>query len=59
MGTGNKFALSPPTYLKSGVFSEIAAAFATASETPKIAFAPNLDLFSVPSILIINLSIAF
>lgn len=37
----------------------MAAAFATASETPKIAFAPNLDLFSVPSKSIINLSIAF
>ena len=28
---------------------EFAAAFATAIETPKIAFAPNFALFTVPS----------
>ena len=35
-----------------------AAAFATASDTPRIALAPNLPLFSVPSSSIINLSMA-
>ena len=35
-----------------------AAAFATASDTPNIAFAPNLPLFGVPSNFIIVSSIA-
>ena len=41
------------------MFFSLAAALATANETPSVAFAPNLDLFNVPSIEIINLSILF
>ena len=36
---------------------DAAAAFATASDTPSIALAPSLPLFSVPSKSIIILSI--
>ena len=39
------------------MFSSFAAHLATASDTPSIAFAPSLPLFSVPSRFIINLSI--
>ena len=59
IGTGNVFAETPPTYLYNGMFNSLAAAFATAKDTPKIALAPNLDLFGVPSNSIISLSIAF
>ena len=38
------------------MFFSLAAAFEMAREIPKIALAPNLDLFSVPSIFIIKLS---
>src|SRR5207302_660423 len=47
-----------PKYLYNGIFSSSAAAFATAIDTAKIAFAPNLDLFPVPSSSIIFRSIA-
>ena len=39
------------------MFFSFAAALATASETPKMALAPRTDLFLVPSIEIICLSI--
>jgi hypothetical protein len=47
---------TPPTYLYKGILP-LAAALATAKETPKIAFTPKLDLFYAPSKSIINLSI--
>ena len=59
IGNGKVFAETPPTYLYKGIPSSFAAAFATAKETPKIALAPNLDLFGVPSKSIINLSMPF
>ncbi|MNE51297.1 hypothetical protein D3C80_1459200 [compost metagenome] len=59
IGTGNVLAETPPTYLYNGNPSSLAAAFAAAKETPKIALAPNLDLFGVPSKSIINWSIVF
>jgi hypothetical protein len=49
IGTGNVFAETPPTYLYNGNPNSLAAAFATARETPRMAFAPNFDLFGVPS----------
>jgi hypothetical protein len=49
IGTGSVFALTPPIYLYNGKPNSLAAAFATAKETPRIAFAPSLDLFGVPS----------
>jgi hypothetical protein len=47
--TGNVFAETPPTYLYNGNPNSLAAAFATARETPRMAFAPNFDLFGVPN----------
>ncbi len=58
IGTGNCLALNPPRYWYNSNPSKSAAALATAMETPKIAFAPNLPLFFVPSNSIIFLSIA-
>ncbi|MNE83906.1 hypothetical protein D3C80_1807640 [compost metagenome] len=49
IGTGNVLAETPPTYLYKGNPNSLAAAFATARETPRIALAPKLDLFGVPS----------
>src|SRR3954451_23272957 len=49
MGTGSTWAASPPRYRQSGRASPTAAAWAAASETPRIAFAPRRDLFGVPS----------
>src|SRR4051812_4545724 len=49
IGTGNVRAASPPIQRKSDTFAFAAAAFAAASETPRIAFAPSRPLFSVPS----------
>ena len=49
IGIGSVFALTPPIYLYNGNPYSVAAAFATAKETPNIAFAPKFDLFSVPS----------
>ena len=57
IGTGNSLAFTPPKYLYKGIPNWLAAALATANETPKIAFAPNLPLFGVPSNAIIALSI--
>jgi hypothetical protein len=42
-------AFVPPTYLYNDNPASAAAALATARETPKIAFAPNFPLLSVPS----------
>ena len=58
IGTGNTFALTPPIYLYKGIFNALAAAFATARDTPRIAFAPNFPLLFVPSNSISILSIA-
>jgi hypothetical protein len=41
IGTGKVFAETPPTYLYNGNPNSFAAAFATARETPKIAFVLN------------------
>ncbi len=57
IGTGSIFAFTPPIYWYSGSPSCSAAALATAIDTPKIAFAPSFDLFSVPSSSIMRLSI--
>ena len=53
IGTGKVAALGPPIYLKNERSALSAAAFAAASETPRMAFAPNRDLFGVPSRAII------
>ena len=58
IGTGNVFAFTPPIYLYKLIPSEFAAALATANDTPSVAFAPSLPLFSVPSISINFLSIS-
>ena len=42
IGKGNSFAFTPPKYLYKGWPNASAAAFATARDTPSIAFAPNL-----------------
>src|SRR5665648_658800 len=57
VGTGSVYAPIPPRYWYNGTSSESEAAFATARDTPNIALAPSLDLFSVPSSSIIRLSI--
>src|SRR5437588_152033 len=49
IGTGSVAASSPPRWRKSGCPASAAAAFAVASETPRIAFAPSRPLFGVPS----------
>ena len=49
IGTGNAWAFGPPRYRKSGWPDDPAAAFATARETPRIAFAPSLLLVADPS----------
>ena len=58
IGVGNNLVLNPPKYWYKGIFKKSAAARATAIDTPKIALAPNLPLFGVPSNSIINLSMA-
>ena len=58
IGTGNRWALVPPIYLYRETFFSLAAALATAIDTPKIALAPNLPLFSVPSNAMTILSMA-
>ena len=58
IGTGIVFALNPPRYWYKGISRAAAAAFATAIETPRIAFAPSLALFGVPSSSIMALSTA-
>ena len=57
IGTGSVRAPGPPRYWKSGRPEASAAARATASDTPRIAFAPRLPLFSVPSICFMSRSI--
>ena len=57
-GTGSTVAFTPPTYLYSGNPATPAAACAHARDTPRIALAPSFDLFGVPSISIIALSMA-
>jgi hypothetical protein len=57
-GTGSTYAPGPPRYRKRGSPAASAAALAAAMETPKIAFAPNRSLFSVPSARIIAMSSA-
>jgi hypothetical protein len=57
IGTGKTRASGPPRYRNSGRFSAVAAACATASETPSSAFAPRLFLLGVPSSSISFLSI--
>ena len=54
IGTGKVLAETPPTYLYKGSPNSLAAALATAKETPKIALAPSSDLFGVASSSIIN-----
>ena len=51
------YELFSPRYSNKFILLFFADAFATAIDTPKIALAPNLDLFSVPSRLINKLSI--
>ena len=58
IGTGRTLAFTPPTYWYRGNPKKLAAALATAKETPRIAFAPNLPLLSVPSSSISFLSMA-
>ena len=58
IGTGSTFAFTPPTYWYKGSPKKLAAALATAKETPKIALAPKLPLLFVPSNSINFLSIA-
>ena len=48
-GTGSTFESSPPIQRKSGTALWAAAAFATASEQPRIAFAPRRLFVGVPS----------
>ena len=57
IGTGKVCAVGPPIYLKNERSLLSAAARALANETPRIAFAPNFDLFFVPSSAIISSSI--
>ena len=56
-GTENKSKLGGNAIL--GVSPAFAAVWATASETPKMAFPPSFDLFSVPSSSSIRVSMAF
>jgi hypothetical protein len=58
IGTGNVFAETPPTYLYNGNPNSLAAALHSKRNT-KNAFAPNFDLFYVPSKSIIIWSITF
>ena len=56
IGTGITRESDEPIYLYRGIPSPFAAAFATARETARIAFAPRLLLFGVPSRSIMILS---
>ena len=49
IGIGSLDAKLPPRYWYNGKPSPQAAALAVASDAPRIAFAPNLSLFGVPS----------
>src|SRR2546428_3909160 len=57
-GTGRSQACGPPTERYKGSPASSAAAFATANDTPRIAFAPSLRLFGVPPRAIIPRSMA-
>ena len=59
IGTGNVLAETPPMYRYKGNPNSLAAALATAKETPSMAFAPIFALFGVPSNSIIVWSIKF
>ena len=55
IGIGNLyFVLSGLRLRYNGLLLKAALAWATAIETPKIAFAPKFDLFDVPSVSIIS-----
>ena len=58
IGTGSTRASSPPIYRYNETPFAIAAAFAQASDVPRIAFAPRRLLFAVPSSSIIRRSIS-
>ena len=58
IGTGSTLAFGPPRYLKSGWPRAAAAAWAVASETPRMAFAPSFFLLGVPSSLMSAWSIS-
>ena len=58
IGTGRRFALTPPRKRYSGSSSAAAAALALAIDTARIAFAPRFDLSFVPSALSIAASTA-
>ena len=58
IGIGITRAFGPPRYWYNGTPSCFAAAFATASDVPKIALAPSFALFAVPSSRIISVSIS-
>jgi hypothetical protein len=49
IGTGSVRACAPPTYRYSGSPWEVAAAWALARDTARMALAPSLDLLGVPS----------
>ncbi len=49
IGTGSVRALQPPMYSNSGNSAALAAALQVASETPRMALAPNAPLLGVPS----------
>ena len=55
---GNVLEFIPPRYLYNGIFKKSELALAQASDTPRIAFAPKILLFSLPSSWIIVLSIS-
>lgn len=59
IGIGSLLLFTPPKYLYNGNCKEFDAAFATARETPSVAFAPKIDLFSVVSSFTNNSSILF
>ena len=58
IGTGRRVVCAPPRYLYRGSPRYSAAALATAMDTPKMALAPSLALFSVPSSSIMVRSIS-
>ena len=49
IGTGSTWASAPPRYRHSGSPASAAAAFADASDTPRMALAPSRPLLGVPS----------
>ena len=57
IGTGSTCAFGPPKERNKERSAEFADALATASDAPRIAFAPSRDLLGVPSSSIIVVSI--